>query len=163
MFYDLYEAEEKPYDEIIEDEDYLLFVLADTKSGFTYTFDTLTSENLQQFILECNQDVPGVPNLNNIVDSNKWYLKISTPYNVGVLVSQIYQAYSLYENSNARIRQFVISYTQELQHISNVNAITWTNSRPGINVWGEQINLVGESHCGIGMKVFNKIEYVDDL
>ena len=25
-----------------------------------------------------------------------------------------------------------------------------------MNLWGEQINLVGETHCGIGMKVYDK-------
>ena len=29
----------------------------------------------------------------------------------------------------------------------------------GINIWGENINLVSATHCGIGMKVYNKVMY----
>ena len=66
MYYDLYEAEEKPYDEIFNDEDNLLFVLEDTKTGFTYSFDVLTNNNLLEFILECTRDVLSV----SIIDRN---------------------------------------------------------------------------------------------
>ena len=157
MYYDLYEAEEKPYDEVYEDSDNLLFVLEDTKNGFTYTFDTLTTQDLSEFILECTQDVLSAPMLSQIKDENVWYSQLSSPYNIGVLVSQLYQAYSLYENSNKEIRKFVFSSHKQLQHVSNIKAIQWENS--GINIWGEYINLVSATHCGIGMKVYDKVMY----
>lgn len=157
MYYDLYEAEEKPYDEVYEDSDNLLFVLEDTKNGFTYTFDTLTTQDLSEFILECTQDVLSAPTLEQIKHDDKWYSQLSSPYNIGVLVSQLYQAYSLYENSNKEIRKFVFSSPQQLEHVSNIKAIQWENS--GINIWDEYIDLVSATHCGIGMKVYDKVMY----
>ena len=159
MYYDLYEAEEKPYDEIYEDSDNLLFVLEDTKTGFTYKFETLTNDSLMEFILECTQDVLSAPLLSQIKNSDKWYSQLSSPYNIGILVGQLYQAYSLYKNTNKQIREFVISSPEQLQHVSSIKAIQWTSNNYGLNIWGEQINLVSETHCGIGMKVYNKIMY----
>jgi hypothetical protein len=158
MYYDLYEAEDKLYDEVYEDSDNLLFVLEDTKKGFTYTFDTLTTQDLSEFILECTQDVLSAPTLSEIKNENVWYSQLSSPYNIGVLVSQLYQAYSLYENSNKEIRKFVISSPQQLKYVSNIKAIQWEN--PGVNIWGERINLVSATHCGIGMKVYNQVMYI---
>ena len=157
MYYDLYEAEEKPYDEVYEDSNNLLFVLEDTKTGFTYTFDTLTTQDLCEFILECTEDVLSAPTLEQLKHDDKWYSQLSSPYNIGILVGQLYQAYSLYENSDKQIRKFVISLPQQLKHVSNLKAIQWGNS--GINIWGENINLVSATHCGIGMKVYNKVMY----
>uniref|UniRef100_A0A6C0LFL5 Uncharacterized protein n=1 Tax=viral metagenome TaxID=1070528 RepID=A0A6C0LFL5_9ZZZZ len=157
MYLDLYEAEEKPYDEVYEDSDNLLFVLEDNKTGFTYNYETLTTESLMEFILECTQDVLSAPTLEQIRQDRKWYSQLSAPFNIGVLVGQLYQAYSMYENSNKEIRKFLISSPQELKHIANVKAIQW--EEPGMNIWGEQINLVGATHCGIGMKVYNKVMY----
>lgn len=159
MYYDLFEAEEKPYDEVYEDTDNLLFVLEDTKTGFTYTFDTLTNNELQEFILECTQDVLSAPTLRQIRNKNRLYNQISSPYNIGILTSQLYQAYSLYENSDKKIRKFIISSPQQFQHVSSIKAIQWNSTNPGMNVWGEPINLVSETHCGIGMKVYDKISY----
>ena len=62
------------------------------------------------------------------------------------------------ENSNKEIRKFVISSPQQLNHVANVKAIQWEDS--GVNIWGEQINLVSATHCGIGMKVYNKVMYL---
>lgn len=157
MFFDLYEAEEKPYDEVYEDPDNLLFILEDNKTGFTYNFETLTTDSLMEFILECTQDVLSAPTLEQIRQDDKWYSQLSAPFNIGILVGQLYQAYSMYENSNKEIRKFVISSPQQLQHVANVKAIQWQDS--GINIWGEQINLVSATHCGIGMKVYNKVMY----
>ena len=158
MYYDLFEAEEKSYDEVYEDSDNLLFVLEDTKTGFTYTFDTLTNNDLQEFILECTQDVLSAPTLRQIKNKNRWYNQISSPYNIGILTSQLYQAYSLYENSDKKIRKFIISSPQQFQHVSSIKAIQWSLT-PGMNIWDEHINLVSETHCGIGMKVYDKISY----
>ena len=158
MFFDLYEAEEKPYDEVYEDHDNLLFVLQDNKTGFTYNFETLTTDSLMEFILECTQDVLSAPTLEQIRQDDLWYTQLSAPFNIGVLVGQLYQAYSMYENSNKEIRKFVISSPQQLNHVANVKAIQWEDS--GVNIWGEQINLVSATHCGIGMKVYNKVMYL---
>jgi hypothetical protein len=157
MYLDLYEAEEKPYDEVYEDTDNLLFVLEDNKTGFTYNYKTLTTESLMEFILECTQDVLSAPTLEQIRQKKRWYSQLSAPFNIGVLVGQLYQAYSMYENSNKEIRKFLISSPQELKHVANSKAIQWGES--GLNFWGEQINLVGATHCGIGMKVYNKVLY----
>lgn len=158
MYYDLFEAEEKLFDEIFNDEENLLFVLEDTKKGFTYTFDTLTSNSLIEFILECTQDVLSAPILDQIKNKNTWYVQLSSPYNIGILYAQIYQAYSLYQNSNKKIRKFILSSPKNLEHVSNINAIQWNNNQ-GLNIWGEQINLVSATHCGIGMKVYDKIKF----
>ena len=159
MFFDLYEAEEKPYDEVYEDPDNLLFVLQDNKTGFTYNFETLTTDSLMEFILECTQDVLSAPTLEQIRQDDLWYTQLSAPFNIGILVGQLYQAYSMYENSNKEIRKFVISSPQQLNHVANVKAIQWEN--PSMNIWGEQINLVSATHCGIGMKVYNKVMYLN--
>ena len=157
MYLDLYEAEEKPYDEVYEDSDNLLFVLEDNKTGFTYNYKTLTTESLMEFILECTRDVLSAPTLEQIRQKKRWYSQLSAPFNIGVLVGQLYQAYSMYENSNKEIRKFLISSPQELKHVANAKAIQW--EEPGLNFWGEHINLVGATHCGIGMKVYNKVLY----
>ena len=159
MFFDLYEAEEKPYDEVYEDSDNLLFVLEDNKTGFTYNFETLTTDSLMEFILECVEDVLSAPTLSQLAYDDIWYTQLSAPFNIGVLVGQLYQAYSMYENSNKKIRKFVISSPQQLNHVANIKAIQWEYS--GINIWGEQINLVSATHCGIGMKVYNKVMYLN--
>ena len=111
-----------------------------------------------EFILECTQDVLSAPLLSQIRNRDKWYGKLSTPYNTGVLVGQLYQAFSLYENTNKQIREFVISSPKQLEHITSIKAIQWEQNN-GLNIWGDQINLVSETHCGIGMKVYDKIMY----
>ena len=159
MYYDLYEAEEKPYDEVYEDSDNLIFILEDVKTGFVFTFETLTTEDFMIFILECTQDVLGAPILDQIENRNLWYVQLGAPYNIGISLAQLYQAYSIYENSDKKIREFVISSPRQLGHISNINAIQWNSFDYGRNIWGEEINLVSESHCGIGMKVYDKVMY----
>ena len=157
MYYDLYEFEEKPFDELYEDDSYLLFILGDTNTGFSYTFDTLTTNDLQEFILECTQDVLSAPRPEQIKNINKWYNQLSTPYNVGLLTGQYYQALSLYENSGKKIRVFKLDNPDEFKHVSSVKAIMFPN---GLNVWSDEIDLVSETHCGISMKVYNKISYM---
>lgn len=48
---------------------------------------------------------------------------------------------------------------QQLNHVANVKAIQWDG--PSVNIWGDQINLVSATHCGIGMKVYNKVIYLN--
>jgi hypothetical protein len=162
MYYDLFEAEEKSYDELMEDDDNILFYLDDTKTGFTYSFETLTTNNLQEFILQCNKELLGAPSVNDTEDYTKWYSKLSSPYNIGVLTTQFYQALSLYDNSpkNNKIRKFIIKKPKQFEFITNINALMWTSSHS--NIWDEGINLVSETHCNIGMKVYDEIEYQEN-
>ena len=51
--------------------------------------------NLQEFILQCNKELLGAPSVNDTEDHTKWYSKLSSPYNIGVLTTQFYQALSL--------------------------------------------------------------------
>ena len=41
-----------------------------------------------------------------IKNKNTWFAQLSSPYNIGIQISQFYQALSLYENSNKKIRKF---------------------------------------------------------
>ena len=161
MFLDLYIPEEKPYEEVYEDSNNLLFVLEDDKTGFTYDFKTLTTDSLMDFILECKQNVTGAPVSNQIKNLNLWYVQLSAPFNIGVSVSQLYQAYSMYENSKKQIRKFVFGSPEKLNHISNIKVIQWPGMEPSRNIWGEPIDLIGSTHCGIGLKVYNKVMYVN--
>lgn len=159
MYFDVYEYEERTFDEVYKDKDKLLFVLKDTKRGFTYDFETLTTASLMEFILECTVTDIGAPILSQIEDRNKWYSQISAPYNIGILVGQLYQAYSLYENSNKEVRKFILDSPEKLNYISNIKAIQWNPDTPGDNIWGERINLVNNTHCGSGATVYNKVFY----
>ena len=158
MYYDLYQYEEITFDEVYKNDDNLLFILEDTKKGFTYNFETLTTPTLLEFILECTQDVLSAPTLAQLKSKNKWYSQLSSPYNIGILVGQLYQAYSLYENSNKEIRKFIFGSSENLNHVSNIKAIQWGDNN-GRNIWDEQIDLVGQTHCGSGMTVYNKVFY----
>ena len=159
MYYDLYETEEKPFDEVFEDKNNLLFILEDTKTAFIYTFDMFKSEDIQEFVLECTREVLGVPTLYEISNQYKWYNQISSPYNIGVSTSQLYEALSLYENSNYDIRKFIISNPRKVDYITNIKAITW--HRSGINIWNDYINIVSNTHCNIGMTFYDKICFVE--
>ena len=169
MYYDLFEAEEKSYDELMEDEDNILFYLDDTKTGFTYSFETLTTNNLQEFILQCKKELLGAPIVDDLEDSTKWYSKLSSPYNIGVLTTQLYQALSLYDNSpkDNKIRKFIIKEPKQFEFVSNINALIWKtgdldNDYNDYNIWNDEVNLVSETHCNIGMKVYDEIEYQEN-
>jgi hypothetical protein len=160
MYYDLIYVEEKSYDEIIQDNNNLLFVLKDTKKGFTYTFDDLTMDNLLDFIFECKEESSDmVISQDQIKDKNKLYSKISSPYNIGILTAQLYQAYSLYENSNKLIRKFVISSPEKFKYVSSIQSINWEGTDYGLNIWDEDIIRAHENHCDYPMNVYNNVEY----
>lgn len=159
MYFDVYEYKEIIFDEVYKNKDNLLFVLKDTKRGFTYNFGTLTTETLLEFILECTVTDIGAPILSQIKNQNKWYSQISAPYNIGILVGQLYQAYSLYENSNKEVRKFILDSPEKLNYISNINAIQWDLDYPGKNIWGEWTDITSNVHCGHRATVYNKIFY----
>ena len=166
-YFDLYEYEEKTFFEAYEDDNNILFIIDNENddiklryTGFIYSFETLTTNDLQEFILECTQEVPGAPMLTQIKNKNSWYNQLSSPYNIGVSTSQLYQALSLYKYTNKKTRLFILSNKQYLNYISNIKNISWRSS--GINLWGDNINLISGTHCGIGMDVYNEILFLNE-
>ena len=152
-----------------EDNDNIIFIEDNGNSdikkrynGFIYNFETLTNDDLQEFNLECAGDVLSVPRQNNLKNSDKWYNQLSTPYNIGISTSQYYQALSLYQFSNKNIRVFIFKNKKYLNNITNVKNINWDDNPQMLNIYGESINLVNATHCGIGMHVYEDIIYLSE-
>ena len=152
-----------------EDNDNIIFIEDNGNSdikkrynGFIYNFDTLKNDDLQEFNVECTGDVLSVPRANNLKNSDKWYNQLGSPHNIGISTSQYYQALSLYENSNKNIRVFIFKNRKYLNHITNVKNINWDDNPQMLNIFGFPINLVGATHCGIGMFVYEDIIYLSE-
>ena len=155
--------EEIIYEQVHSDDDNLLFVSEDRRIGFTYTFDDMIVDDRQEFILECNELHIGTyfPSINSVKDNGrKWYNMISTQYNIGILTSQLYQAYCLYKNSDKTIRKFVLCKQKTLESVTNLKVLNWGNSR-NVNIWNEKIRIENETHCSNSQIVYDEIKYIE--
>jgi len=155
IYFDPYMYTDLSYEEAIEDSNYLLFIMGN--KGFTYDINVLTQNNLQDFFVDCNTETLGMP-VSMDVYLDTWYFKVSIPYNVGIDTSQIYQAMSIFENSNKKIRVFVLEDEKLLKFVSNINVVAVNN---GKNVWGEYPNIVSETHCNTDLQVFESLRYIE--
>jgi hypothetical protein len=147
--------EELPYDEVIEDNNNLLFILPN-KSAFTYNYEILIKAISEDYFLECNEMLNHMP-LRNDVNMFRWYVKLTGSFNLLVPFLDLFYMMSIYENSNKATRIFYLDNQENLDYVTSLKAVGW---EIGQNMWREPINLVSETHCGSGMVSYNSIKYI---
>lgn len=172
MYFDVYmNMHDITYDEAYNDEDSLLFIMEnDLNNGYVYPYNALIADDLQRFNLRCNQGDLFSVFPNNIDNLNKWYMMVGFQNVLGISVSQLYQALSLYKHSNKKIRQFILSETENIPFVTDIDAIRQLkNEYSNIpkteydnNIWDESPNRIGFTHCSNSNIVYNKIMYVED-
>lgn len=156
LYFDLFMIEELPYDEVIEDKDNLLFILPN-KSAFTYNYEILIQAISEDYFLECNKMLNEMPIRDDVI-IDKWYVKLTSSFNLLVPFIDLFYMISIYENTNKGTRIFYLDNQANLDYVTSIKALGWER---GQNMWREYINLVSETHCGSGMVSYNSIKYIE--
>ena len=156
LYFDLFMIEELPYDEVIKDDNNLLFILPN-KSAFTYNYEILIQAISDDYFLECNKMLNEMPIRDDVI-IDKWYVRLTSSFNLLVPFIDIFYMMSIYENTNKGTRIFYLDNQENLDYVTSIKALGWER---GQNMWREYINLVSETHCGSGMVSYNSIKYIE--
>jgi len=163
--YDVIEMEDKSMREFLDsDIDNLLFIL---KNERTQTYQVMGSSlkrltDINNFFVQCNNTEEIFPNTTNIIDMHNWYINKFLDYPLGISFSCVKKIIDYLEKNKDYLEiepNTRLFYMNNKSRISPISTIQSVQVKYGMNIFCNNVNLVGATHCGIGtfLDVYNEV------